>query len=922
MSDETRALRAVVEWLEGNGDGLIVQDADDRIVVINEAAVRMIGFTDMRALREAYAQLSALPGPPPGVRVLDAGGREVPFESWPVVRARRREAYDDVELTLVSAGPDRSWTGRFSGRPLPAPDGGRGGYITWSQDLTARRHILEHLEGHMHRLRAILDLSSDAIWSFDAETDRTIWNEAMAERFGHRDAVTHGTDLAWWYAHLHPDDLPRAKANVTRYRTTDRVRYESEYRFRRADGTYAYVLSRGVAVPGRDGRAGVHLGTLIDLSARRQAEAEVRDSRERLALAHRLVGIGAWDYEPASDQMWFSPELCELYGLEAAPATGAEALLCCHPDDRERIQRYTTAVLHDGTTWDVEFRVPHPTRGLRWIAGMGRVVRDEAGAPVRMTGVNIDVTARRDAEAEAERAHARLRELTDAVPVLISCFDTDERYIFVNAAYERTWAVPREQLVGRRVEHLIGPDAWRVARPYAREALAGRAVQFENRLRRPGGGTWIADVRFVPLFGRDGAVQSVCCVATDISRLKEVEAFLRELNRSLEDRVAERTAQLEEHAARLRLLAAELVDSEQQARRRVAEVIHDHLQQLLVAARMRTALARHEQAPGGVARHLDETDALLGEAVSVSRSLSVELRPPVLYEEGLGPALRWLAANVREQHGLEVAVRIERTAEPAHVGTRTLLFTAARELLFNVVKHAGVGLARLELRRARGGRLLVRVQDAGVGFDAALAASARGGLGLFSIRERARALGGDLSVEAGPGAGTRVDLTVPAALAAVPTPTPAAPRSTALRLDAGAPVRVLLVDDHALMREALAALLAGHPRLVVVGQAGGGDEALALARTLRPALVLMDVDMPVVNGIEATRRLCAEMPEIAVIGVTAHDDAATTAAMRAAGAVDCVSKVSGADALVRAIGAFVGGGGTGVWSAPTVVSPR
>ncbi len=86
------------------------------------------------------------------------------------------------------------------------------------------------------------------------------------------------------------------------------------------------------------------------------------------------------------------------------------------------------------------------------------------------------------------------------------------------------------------------------------------------------------------------------------------------------------------------------------------------------------------------------------------------------------------------------------------------------------------------------------------------------------------------------------------------------------------PIRVLIVDDHALFRQGLARILEMEEDIVVVGEAANGREAWERAAELRPHVVLMDINMPVVNGLEATRRLHRKLPHVGIIGLTIHDD--------------------------------------------------
>lgn len=245
-------------------------------------------------------------------------------------------------------------------------------------------------------------------------------------------------------------------------------------------------------------------------------------------------------------------------------------------------------------------------------------------------------------------------------------------------------------------------------------------------------------------------------------QLEASESDLRRLNETLEQRVAERTALAESRADQLRALALQLTQAEQKERRRVAHILHDHFQQLLVAARFNAELLRrHPDRP--VDGPLEQIESALVEAIRVSRSLTVELCPPILYDAGLAQAMDWLGRWMLERHGLQVKAAIDPAAEPAEEDIRVMLFHATRELLLNVVKHAAVKVARLEMTR-NDNLLRILVADEGVGFDLSdrpVRQSPATGYGLFSIRERIEQLGGHLAIESSPGCGVRASLTVP-----------------------------------------------------------------------------------------------------------------------------------------------------------------
>jgi CheY-like chemotaxis protein len=236
---------------------------------------------------------------------------------------------------------------------------------------------------------------------------------------------------------------------------------------------------------------------------------------------------------------------------------------------------------------------------------------------------------------------------------------------------------------------------------------------------------------------------------------------------------------------------------------------------------------------------------------------------------------------------------------------QTFLFQAVRELLFNVVKHGETGEAEVTLE-AEDGHLKLCVQDDGKGFELAslkLEGGDSGGIGLLSLRERVSALGGRLEIESRPGEGSRFMITLalrPDSLSdSVQAPKSAAPsrKPSPAGTEPGDILRVLLADDHRVMRQGLVSLLTVEPDIEVVAEADNGLDALEKAEELKPDIVVMDVSMPVLDGIEATQRLRALMPEIAVIGLSMFEEGDIERKMLEAGASAYLAK-SGPSALL------------------------
>jgi signal transduction histidine kinase len=246
-------------------------------------------------------------------------------------------------------------------------------------------------------------------------------------------------------------------------------------------------------------------------------------------------------------------------------------------------------------------------------------------------------------------------------------------------------------------------------------------------------------------------------------QVRDLVTQLANLNETLEHRVAERTREAVEQAQRLRLLSAELSLAEEAERRRIAEILHEDLQQLVVAARMQlAALCRAQDAAHreAIAREIAK---VLERAFELTRSLSAELAPPVLHEHGLAAALEWLAVETRKNYNAEVRVEVDPSANPEAADVGIFLFRAVRELLLNSVKHATGSAIHIRMQHLQPDKVRITVADGGPGFnpaslDTQLTTSQK--FGLFNIRERVRSFGGEFHIDSAPKRGTQITLSL------------------------------------------------------------------------------------------------------------------------------------------------------------------
>ena len=479
---------------------------------------------------------------------------------------------------------------------------------------------------------------------------------------------------------------------------------------------------------------------------------------EWLTDAHFTVD-GAWRF------LEVSPRATEFVGLPTAALLG-QVLWDVFPAalgtvfEREcraamqsrlprRCERYSLE--HLGLTADVLFQ-PDP-RGLRVYYR--------------------DITDRERTQAALQQSEAKYRKVMSLLPAAVYMCDAAGLITLFNAQAAALWGrEPRLfdqadrycgsfRLYGANRQPMEHDDCW-----MALALRTGASFRSEKLIiERPDGSKVQVLANVDPLFDDQGELIGAINILQDVSEQHQAEQALEELNQTLEQRVAERTAEAQQLADQLRALAAELTQVEHRERRRLALLLHDHVQQLLVAAKMQVEAIGRGASPGPVSLAADRTSSILKDAIAASRTLSVELSPPILHQSGLAAGLAWLAEHFEAKHGFKVHFRDESQAEPTTEEVRLLLFESTRELLFNCIKHSGVDEAHVRLTRTEAGQLKLVVEDKGRGFEPPSPSAktiVRRSLGLFSIQQRLTYLGGRMEIEGAPGAGVRVTLTGPA----------------------------------------------------------------------------------------------------------------------------------------------------------------
>jgi PAS domain S-box-containing protein len=493
-----------------------------------------------------------------------------------------------------------------------------------------------------------------------------------------------------------------------------------------------------------------------------------------------------------------------------------------------------------------------------------------------------------------------------------------------NPGAERMFGYSAEEIIGQSILRLIPPDHQAEEGEIVARLRAGKRIQHYETVRRKKDGTLIdVSLTISPIRNQAGQIIGASKIIRDIGErkqtelsLKESQQRLREFAENLERLVASRTSELVQSQHQLRALAAQLNLSEQKERQRLAGELHDYLGQMLALNRIKIGVAKKHPMEASLAHLLEELQSTTDKALTYTRSLVAQLSPPILQEFGLAMALPWLAQQMLERD-LVVTLQLKTQIPPIPEDQALLIFQSIRELLLNCIKHAHVPQAVVVLERKEEA-LYVTVADHGSGFEPAAIFPAKQSpetvnkYGLFSIRERMISLGGRFELQSSPGNGTVATLVFPLTTTLIDMPTSAealsskkneTKKSNGSKTPSilGSKILLLVVDDHAMVRQGLCSLLDAYEDIHVVGEASNGKEAIELVSRLTPDVILMDVTMPDIDGIEVTKRIKSDHPHVLIIGMSVHSTEQVEGAMSKAGASAFIHKEAAVDKLYQTI---------------------
>ena len=421
-----------------------------------------------------------------------------------------------------------------------------------------------------------------------------------------------------------------------------------------------------------------------------------------------------------------------------------------HPDDRAIVMRRAFALMSK-QPYSSEYRIIDKGGRVRWIRYYTHPLTDEGEiGETRIYGAAKDITEAIESEQALRASEEKYRSIVETISEVIYEFDQNGVVSYVSPAVENLLGYTTDEITGRHFRELVAPeDMMRVLRGF-RNVLSGLGGGGEYRVRAKSG-----EIRWVrtdtqPVYDGE-ALMGVRGVLVDVTDRVRSDEQLRAYRDDLEILVGQRTSELRAANERLALLSQRLMHAQEDERRRIARELHDEIGQELTALRITLQAARKAHP----APHIEDGVRIAEQTLQQVRDLSLDLRPSLLDDLGLVPALRWYLDRQAQRAGLSIDFAADVPDERLPPDLEVACFRFVQEAFTNVVRHAQATRVTVRLRK-RDGDLELTVEDDGVGFDVAetFENAAKGeSIGLLGMRERAQLASGEMEILAAEGQG-------------------------------------------------------------------------------------------------------------------------------------------------------------------------
>ncbi|MES2296492.1 MAG: PAS domain S-box protein [Pseudomonadota bacterium] len=898
---EELRVRAV---LEASPEAMLVIDAEGRIRYANQHSVRSFGYTMLELAGMQATRLA------PGVQPEQSAG--LPNRVMTAYRQDGSTFPAEINLTPMQLQDQRLT-------------------IVSLRDISERQRAEEALRASAERYRRIVQTAAEGIWMFDAHAATAFVNPRMAQMLGYAIEDMIGRPLADF---VDADGLPALALHLQRSRDGGQPG-QGDFRLRRSDGGDLWVMLSTTVIHTDNGEYGGSLAMLTDISDRRMAEAALVNSNTRQASVFNAVasGLVVQDRDGHILESNAAAERMLALGPGTAPLWSA-----LHEDGRafapqdHPVQR---ALATGSSVRDVVMGVQQPDGTLCWLSVNAEPICDQDDQVYMVVSSLTDITYHKRSEDAVRQGEQRLQEIIQMLPIGLFIKDADGRLLLMNGACEQQFGFTLEQLRGPDPRYHYSKEQTAEFRRSDQEAFAGGVLVdsveaiFNAKLGRE------IHLRTLkkPVYDVRGEPDYLIYMTVDITASRLAEQQMRELNEHLEERVQQRTEQLD-HAKKV---AEEASLAKGQFLANMSHEIRTPMNGVIGMAYLVLKTDLNPRQRDYLEKIRFAGEHLLGiidDILDFSKIEAGKLEIETV-EFSLDHVIQTLttvvAPKAASKH-LALVFEIDPTLPRVMQGDPLRLGQVLINYTNNAIKFSEEGEIKIRAINAEDGEhdclMRFEVRDNGIGlgelekaklfqsFQQADTSTTREyggtGLGLAICKQLAQLMDGEVGVESGLGQGScfwftaRVRKVAGALHGAADQADRVAAAArvveqTAAVLAAMKGARILLVEDNTFNQQIALEMLEEAGAAVCL--ANNGVEALDLLRQAQFDCVLMDVQMPIMDGLEATRRIRADaqLAPTRVLAMTANATNEDRARCMAAGMDDFITKPIQAGLLCQTI---------------------
>lgn len=442
-------------------------------------------------------------------------------EAW-----KRPEPFE-LTFPLRSKTGDYQW---FLTRAVPILDED-GKILRWigtNTNIHEQKLAEEAATKSNERFQLINKATQDAIWDWDLKTNQVLWNEALYQMFGYTAEQVEET-AQWWYDHIHPDDRERVVHSIHEVIDAAGKNWTGEYRFASADGSYKTVFDRGFIIHDHTGITIRMLGSMQDITSRKEAEQAIRESESRFRTLANDTPAFLFTADAETNLDFVNRRWLEFVGLKEEEGFGKSWAKVTHPDDVEPMYAIYADAVKNKKPYHFEIRQKNTQGEYRWVLWNGIPRLDAKGDLIGIVGIGIDITEQKRVQELVQASETRFRQMADLVPQILWTARPDGSIDYYNKRWYQYTGVAEDSGSEEWAPFIYPDDQPQMNRVWMSSIHSGKVYQFEFRLREGATGNyrWFI-AKAVPVHDSNGNLVKWFGATTDIHEQKLFEETLRE----------------------------------------------------------------------------------------------------------------------------------------------------------------------------------------------------------------------------------------------------------------------------------------------------------------------------------------------------------------------------------------------------------